>query len=114
RVGVCRVTGRGSGGVAEYYRSKPFRMEELLARLRGLIRRSRQMASSEMQSGSLAVDSRTGRVTVNGQAVRLTALEFRVLLYLMHQRGRAVSQGELAEHIYPIDAERDSNTIEAF
>src|SRR6476646_8782706 len=89
-----KVQGIDTG--ADDYLSKPFRMEELLARLRGLIRRSRQMASSEMQSGSLAVDSRTGRVTVNGQAVRLTALEFRVLLYLMHQRGLAVSQGELA------------------
>ena len=67
-----------------------------------------------MQSGSLAVDSRSGRVTVNGQPVRLTSLEFRVLSYLMHHRGRAVSQGELAEHIYSIDAERDSNTIEVF
>jgi len=107
-----RVQGIDAG--ADDYLSKPFRMEELLARLRGLVRRSRQMASSEMQSGALAVDSRTGRVTVNGQAVRLTALEFRVLLYLMHHRGRAVSQGELGEHIYPIDAERDSNTIEVF
>ena len=67
-----------------------------------------------MHAGALAVDSRTGRVTVNGQPIRLTALEFRVLVYLMQHRGRAVSQGELAEHIYPIDAERDSNTIEVF
>lgn len=107
-----KVQGIDAG--ADDYLSKPFRMEELLARLRGLIRRSRHMGSSEMRSGSLAVDSRTGRVTVDGQPVRLTALEFRVLLYLMHHRGRAVPQGELAEHIYPIDAERDSNTIEVF
>lgn len=107
-----KVQGIDAG--ADDYLSKPFRMEELLARLRGLIRRSRQLASSEMHAGSLAVDSRTGRVTVDGHPIRLTALEFRVLLYLMHHRGRAVSQGELAEHIYPIDAERDSNTIEVF
>jgi two-component system OmpR family response regulator len=107
-----KVQGIDAG--ADDYLSKPFRMEELLARLRGLIRRSRRMASSEMQCGSLAVDARTGRVTVNGQPVKLTALEFRVLSYLMHHRGRAVSQTELAEHIYPIDAERDSNTIEVF
>jgi two-component system OmpR family response regulator len=107
-----KVQGIDAG--ADDYLSKPFRMEELLARLRGLIRRSRQMASSEMQAGSLAVDSRSGRVTINGLPVRLTALEFRVLSYLMHHRGRAVSQGELAEHIYPIDSERDSNTIEVF
>jgi len=107
-----KVQGIDAG--ADDYLSKPFRMEELLARLRGLIRRSRRLASSEMHAGSLAVDSRTGSVTVNGQSIRLTALEFRVLLYLMHHRGRAVSQGELAEHIYPLDAERDSNTIEVF
>jgi two-component system, OmpR family, response regulator len=107
-----KVQGIDAG--ADDYLSKPFRMEELLARIRGLIRRSRQMPSSEMQSGALAVDARTGRVTVNGDPVRLTALEFRVLSYLMHHRGRAVSQSELAEHIYSVDAERDSNTIEVF
>src|SRR5262249_7608666 len=107
-----KVQGIDAG--ADDYLSKPFRMEELLARLRGLIRRSRQMASSEMHAGAVGGDARTGRVTVHGQAIRLTALEFRVLLYLMHHRGRAVSQGELAEHIYPLDAERDSNTIEVF
>ena len=107
-----KVQGIDAG--ADDYLSKPFRMEELLARLRGLIRRARQMPSSEMQSGTLAIDSRTGRVTVNGESVRLTALEFRVLSYLMHHRGRAVPQSELAEHIYPIDEDRDSNTIEVF
>jgi two-component system, OmpR family, response regulator len=107
-----KVQGIDAG--ADDYLSKPFRMEELLARLRGLIRRARQMPSSEMRSGSLAVDARTGRVTVDGQLVRLTALEFRVLSYLMHHRGRAVPQGELAEHVYPMDADRDSNTIEVF
>ncbi len=107
-----KVQGIDAG--ADDYLSKPFRMEELLARLRGLIRRARQMPSSEIQSGTLAIDSRTGRVTVNGESVRLTALEFRVLSYLMHHRGRAVPQSELAEHIYPIDEDRDSNTIEVF
>lgn len=107
-----KVQGIDAG--ADDYLSKPFRMEELLARLRGLIRRSRQLPSSELHAGALSVDGRTGRVTVNGESIRLTALEFRVLLYLMHHRGRAVSQGELAEHIYSIDAERDSNTIEVF
>jgi two-component system, OmpR family, response regulator len=107
-----KVQGIDAG--ADDYLSKPFRMEELLARLRALIRRARQMPSSEIQSGTLAMDSRTGRVTVNGESVKLTALEFRVLSYLMHHRGRAVPQSELAEHIYPIDEDRDSNTIEVF
>ncbi len=105
---------RASTPERDDYLSKPFRMEELLARLRGLIRRARQMPSSEIQAGTVSIDSRTGRVTVNGEPVRLTALEFRVLSYLMHHRGRAVPQSELAEHIYPIDEERDSNTIEVF
>jgi two-component system OmpR family response regulator len=107
-----KVQGIDAG--ADDYLAKPFRMEELLARLRGLIRRARQMPSSEIQAGTVAIDSRTSRVTVNGEPVRLTALEFRVLSYLMHHRGRAVPQSELAEHIYPIDEERDSNTIEVF
>jgi two-component system OmpR family response regulator len=107
-----KVQGIDAG--ADDYLSKPFRMEELLARLRGLIRRARQMPSSEIHAGTIAVDSRTGRVTVNGEPIRLTALEFRVLSYLMHHRGRAVPQTELAEHIYPIDEDRDSNTIEVF
>ena len=107
-----KVQGIDAG--ADDYLSKPFRMEELLARLRALIRRSRQITTSHMECGALALDVRTGKVTVNGQPVRLTALEFRVLSYLMHHRGRAVPQAELAEHIYPIDADRDSNTIEVF
>jgi two-component system, OmpR family, response regulator len=107
-----KVQGIDAG--ADDYLSKPFRMEELLARLRGLIRRARQMPSSEIQAGTVAIDARTGRVTVNGEPVRLTALEFRVLSYLMHHRNRVVSQGELAEHIYARDDDRDSNTVEVF
>ncbi len=107
-----KVQGIDAG--ADDYMSKPFRVEELLARLRGLIRRARQLTTSEIQCGAVAIDARAGRVTVEGQPVRLTALEFRVFSYLMHHRGRAVSQAELMEHVYPLDAERDSNTIEVF
>src|SRR5262249_15850513 len=107
-----KVQGIDAG--ADDYLSKPFRLEELLARLRALIRRARLVGSSEIQCGAVTMDSSSGKVTRNGQPVKLTALEFRVLSYLMHQRGRIVPQSELTEHIYAINSDRDSNTIEVF
>ena len=107
-----KVQGIDAG--ADDYLSKPFRLEELLARLRALIRRARRLSSSEIQCGPVTMDARAGRVTREGQPVKLTALEFRVLSYLMHQRGRVVPQSELTEHIYAINSDRDSNTIEVF
>ena len=107
-----KVQGIDSG--ADDYMSKPFRMEELLARLRALIRRSKGLPTSELRSGGVTMDSRTGKVTRDGEEVRLTALEQRVLSYLMHQAGRAVPQAELTDHIYSLNADRDSNTIEVF
>lgn len=107
-----KVVGIDSG--ADDYVAKPFAMEEVLARVRGLIRRAGGHASGELRSGGVALDPRSARVTVAGAPVRLTAHEFRVLSYLMHQRGRVVSQAELVEHIYAQDLDRDSNTVEVF
>jgi two-component system, OmpR family, response regulator len=94
--------------------TKPFRMEELLARLRALIRRANRQPSPEIRCGSLVLDPRAAKVTIDGAPVKLTGHEFRVISYLMHQRGRVVSQGELTEHIYSQDFDRDSNTVEVF
>ncbi len=119
---VLVLTARGSwhekvhgiDGGADDYVAKPFRMEEVLARLRALIRRASGQVSVELRCGPVTLDPRAARVTVNGAPVRLTSHEFRVLSYLMHHRGRVVSQGELNEHIYAENLDRDSNTVEVF
>ncbi len=105
---------QGIDGGADDYVAKPFQMEEVLARLRGLIRRASGQVSTELRSGAVVLDPRTGRTTLDGLPVKLTAHEFRVLSYLMHQRGRVVSQNELTEHIYAQSFDRDSNTVEVF
>ena len=99
---------------ADDYMAKPFQIEEVLARLRALIRRSSGQLSPELRCGDVALDTRLGRVTLAGAPVKLTSHEFRVLSYLMHHRGRLVSQAELTEHIYAQDFDRDSNTVEVF
>jgi two-component system OmpR family response regulator len=119
---VLILTARGSwhekvhgiDGGADDYVAKPFRIEEVLARLRALIRRSSGQVSAEIHCGPIALDPRAAKVTVAGSAVRLTSHEFRVLSYLMHHRGKVVSQAELSDHIYAEDADRDSNTVEVF
>ena len=107
-----KVVGIDSG--ADDYMSKPFRIEELLARLRGLIRRSSGNVNPELRCGALVLDPRAGRVMLEGVEVKLTSHEFRVLSYLMHHRERVVSQSELTEHIYSQEFDRDSNTVEVF
>ncbi len=107
-----KVAGIDAG--ADDYLSKPFHMEELLARLRALIRRASGLASPLLQCGPLSLDTRSGRVTLDGQLVTLTSHEYKVLAYLMHRPGSVVSRTELTEHIYAQDFDRDSNTIEVF
>jgi two-component system, OmpR family, response regulator len=105
---------RGMDGGADDYVAKPFQMEEVLARVRALIRRASGQANPELRCGAVVLDSRNSRVTRDGSPVKLTAHEFRVLSYLMHHRGRVVSQNELTEHIYAQSFDRDSNTVEVF
>jgi two-component system OmpR family response regulator len=104
-----KVLGIDSG--ADDYVTKPFQVEEVLARLRALIRRASGQSTPALHCGAIVLDPRTLRVTVNGLPIRLTSHEFRVLSYLMHHHGRVVPHGELAKHIYARDADRDSNTM---
>ena len=107
-----KVAGFDAG--ADDYLSKPFYMEELLARLRALVRRASGHAKSELECGPLRIDTRAARATVDGNPIKLTALEYRLLAYLMHHQGRVVARTELIEHLYDQDFDRDSNTIEVF
>ncbi len=99
---------------ADDYVAKPFHMEEVLARLRALVRRAAGHATSDLVCGPISLDTKGSRVAVDGNPIRLTSHEFRLLSYLMHHVGRVVSRGELVEHIYDQDFDRDSNTIEVF
>jgi two-component system OmpR family response regulator len=107
-----KVQGFDAG--ADDYVTKPFHVEELLARVRALLRRAAGHASSEITCGPVALDTRAGRVLVNDMPVKLTSHEYRLLSYLMHHKGRVVSRTELTEHMYDQDFDRDSNTIEVF
>ena len=99
---------------ADDYVAKPFKMEEVLARLRALIRRASGQINPELRCGSVVLDPSTAKVTVDGATIRLTSHEFRVLSYLMHHRTRVIPQSELTEHIYSQGFDRDSNTVEVF
>ena len=107
-----KVQGFDAG--ADDYLAKPFHMEELLARIRALLRRATGHATSELTAGAVSLDTRSGRVSVDGNPVKLTSHEYRLLSYLMHHAGRVISRGELTEHLYDQDFDRDSNTIEVF
>lgn len=107
-----KVAGMDAG--ADDYLAKPFHMEELLARLRALLRRLSNQSSAEWQCGPIRLDTRQARVLVDGQPLVLTSHEFKILALLMQRAGEVFSRTELYEHIYPQDSERDSNTIEVF
>jgi two-component system OmpR family response regulator len=107
-----KVAGLDAG--ADDYLTKPFEMEECIARLRALIRRSVRLATTELKCGPLELDTRTARLTVHGVPARLTAQEFKLLSYLMHHRGQIVSRTEISEHIYDSEFDSDSNIVDVF
>jgi len=107
-----KVAGMDAG--ADDYVAKPFHMEELLARVRVQVRRATGHATSEIECGPVRLDTKAARVTCNGQTIKLTSHEYRLLAYLMHHNTRVVSRTELVEHLYDQDFDRDSNTIEVF
>jgi two-component system OmpR family response regulator len=107
-----KVAGFDAG--ADDYLTKPFHTEELLARLRALLRRAAGHAQPQLSCGDLRLDPKAARATVNGEPLRLTSLEYRMLHYMMMHRDRVISRTELVEHLYDQDFDRDSNTIEVF
>lgn len=106
-----RVDGIEAG--ADDYLPKPFETVELVARLRALIRRASGLTAPVSEAGGLVVDTRRMSIAYAGQPVKVTPLEFRLVDYLVHNQGRAVSAGELSEHLYGIDGSSDTNAIEA-
>ncbi len=107
-----KVQGIDAG--ADDYVAKPFHIEEVLARIRALVRRAAGHASNEMECGPVRVDVKASRVSVDGNPIKLTSHEYKVLEYLMHHTGKVISRTELTEHLYDQDFDRDSNTIEVF
>ncbi len=107
-----KVSGIDAG--ADDYVTKPFHVEEVMARIRALIRRASGHASSEISCGPVRLDTKASKASVDGTTLKLTSHEFRLLSYLMHHMGEVVSRTELVEHMYDQDFDRDSNTIEVF
>jgi len=107
-----KVAGLDAG--ADDYVPKPFQIEEVLARIRALIRRAAGQSSAELSIQGLTLNSASSKVTVDGVPIKLTAQEYKLLSYMMHHPNKVISRTELTEHIYDQDFDRDSNTIEVF
>ncbi|WP_198151110.1 response regulator transcription factor [Hyphomicrobium sulfonivorans] len=107
-----KVEGLNAG--ADDYITKPFHIPEVVARLRALIRRKSGASSVTLNHKGVSLDTAAGKVTASGDAIDLTASEFRLLTYFMHRPGRIVSQSELTERLYALDATAESNTIEVY
>lgn len=103
---------RGFRAGADDYVTKPFRPEEVIIRLRSLIRRAAGHATSVIACGPLSLDTQMGLVSLDGLPLKLTGFEFQVLSYLMHHAGRVIARTEMSEHLYERDTERDFNSIE--
>lgn len=107
-----KVAGLDAG--ADDYVVKPFRIEEIQARLNALLRRAAGFASPQISCGAIQLDTASKRVSVNGKGVDLTAYEYKTLEYLMLHPDQLISKSELTEHLYAQDYDRDSNVLEVF